>query len=501
MPQPTSDSPLANPSHSALHNFHINVKMFGAVCDGIADDTAAISSAITAALSARGGGSVFLPGPTKITSTITITPTMSQFLHIVGGHSVGSGLVQFGYPPGIKITPPGGTNAAFRVNGVGAAGVTFENLHFQGAGRSVFVDQTANVQFRNCGFESTQAGTPPVAIDDSFWVSFYTCALVAPDTSTVAVNMRSKQNNVISTYLINFENCVFNKGGAKWNQVNTTSEQPGHFYFKSCHTENFNTQPLFDVTSAVGATIQTVAMLDCQHYDSVGTHPPYFRVGSAVTARAICLQGCGEADTRGIQILTGGALNGAVVLNPRGAWTIVDNAGTATAGSSITQKETGLQFVAPIGGPGGAPNETNVFSSNGPTIRLGIPGEANARAGIDVDGKYYWGPGGGTSGFDTNLSRTAGGTLKIADTGGGTGALTIGDGTLSKSTGGRFGLNSGLQITAAGEFVEFLENGTTDAAAGATNTARFYCRDNGAGKTQLCVRFNTGAVQVLATEP
>ena len=31
--------------------------------------------------------------------------------------------------------------------------------------------------------------------------------------------------------------------------------------------------------------------------------------------------------------------------------------------------------------------------------------------------------------------------------------------------------------------------------------ARVYVRDNGAGKTQLVVRFNTGAVQVLATEP
>jgi hypothetical protein len=40
-----------------------------------------------------------------------------------------------------------------------------------------------------------------------------------------------------------------------------------------------------------------------------------------------------------------------------------------------------------------------------------------------------------------------------------------------------------------------------DPAAPATNTGRLYYRDNGSGKTQLCVRFATGAVQVLATEP
>jgi hypothetical protein len=41
----------------------------------------------------------------------------------------------------------------------------------------------------------------------------------------------------------------------------------------------------------------------------------------------------------------------------------------------------------------------------------------------------------------------------------------------------------------------------SDPAAPAANTGRVYFRDNGAGKTQLCVRFPTGAVQVIATEP
>jgi hypothetical protein len=44
-------------------------------------------------------------------------------------------------------------------------------------------------------------------------------------------------------------------------------------------------------------------------------------------------------------------------------------------------------------------------------------------------------------------------------------------------------------------------NTTTDAAAPADSRARVYVRDNGAGKEQVVVRFNTGAVQVLATEP
>lgn len=53
-----------------------------------------------------------------------------------------------------------------------------------------------------------------------------------------------------------------------------------------------------------------------------------------------------------------------------------------------------------------------------------------------------------------------------------------------------------IGVTSTFEFTEIA-----DPAAGATNTARLYAKDNGAGKTQLVVRFPTGAVQVLATEP
>jgi len=41
----------------------------------------------------------------------------------------------------------------------------------------------------------------------------------------------------------------------------------------------------------------------------------------------------------------------------------------------------------------------------------------------------------------------------------------------------------------------------SDPSAPSANQGRLYFRDNGAGKTQLCVRFNTGAIQVLATQP
>lgn len=65
----------------------------------------------------------------------------------------------------------------------------------------------------------------------------------------------------------------------------------------------------------------------------------------------------------------------------------------------------------------------------------------------------------------------------------------VGIGTTSPDT--RLDIDAGA--------IEFAE--MTAPAAGAANTGRLFCRDNGSGKTQLCVIFNTGAIQVIATQP
>ena len=42
---------------------------------------------------------------------------------------------------------------------------------------------------------------------------------------------------------------------------------------------------------------------------------------------------------------------------------------------------------------------------------------------------------------------------------------------------------------------------TTAAPTGQPNSGRIFTRDNGSGKTQLCVQFGTGIAQCFATEP
>ena len=67
--------------------------------------------------------------------------------------------------------------------------------------------------------------------------------------------------------------------------------------------------------------------------------------------------------------------------------------------------------------------------------------------------------------------------------------------------------NAGLFAAAFGINTDPSETGVvtggeiSDPSAAATNEGKIYFKDNGAGKTQACVRFNSGAVQCFATEP
>jgi hypothetical protein len=77
------------------------------------------------------------------------------------------------------------------------------------------------------------------------------------------------------------------------------------------------------------------------------------------------------------------------------------------------------------------------------------------------------------------------------------GESPAGFGIYGKTTGTGFaGYFNGK--TFMSQFVEIAEMSTPAAPGG--NRARLFVRDNGLGKTQLCVRFPTGTVKVLATE-
>jgi hypothetical protein len=91
--------------------------------------------------------------------------------------------------------------------------------------------------------------------------------------------------------------------------------------------------------------------------------------------------------------------------------------------------------------------------------------------------------------------RVQGGALRILNHAGTTTILLLDDaGNLT--TTGALSLASTMGLS---NFIEFGE--IADPSAPVVNKGRLYVKDNGSGKSQLAVRFPSGAVQILATEP
>lgn len=114
----------------------------------------------------------------------------------------------------------------------------------------------------------------------------------------------------------------------------------------------------------------------------------------------------------------------------------------------------------------------------------GVTGDAFPSVAIQAGGRMQWSP--GTGDYDTYLERTGIGDLTLGVMGGvGAARLVVQQIGLLDATG----------------FMDFkARSGGAPGVADTTNTPRVYADVSG-GKARLMVRFNTGASQVIATEP
>ncbi len=90
-----------------------------------------------------------------------------------------------------------------------------------------------------------------------------------------------------------------------------------------------------------------------------------------------------------------------------------------------------------------------------------------------------------STGYLTSLTRQSGGDFILRNYGSGRIVMRPGD-------------NPANDITFGQGYEEFVE--IADPANPGTDRGRLFVRDNGAGKTQLCVKFNTGSTIVIATQ-
>lgn len=238
--------------------------------------------------------------------------------------------------------------------------------------------------------------------------------------------------------------------------------------------------------------------------------------------------------------LTGGTLTGNVTFNDTGEGVLFHGGGSllgASGGLTLAASGTnqnitltpsgsgvviGSAFLTPSAGyfsvgsrwmlyPGAAEGQIVLFNSGGTAadLRFQFGGTSSSYPAImrtTASGaafKFRLADDSGDADFTAGTATLSGAVnaTSAAITGGGSIYLSAGS-----STGGRIYPGDDayvfkfLDVNASGG-VAFESGEIADPAAPAANRGRLYFRDNGSGKTQLVVRFPTGAVQVIATEP
>lgn len=181
----------------------INAKTYGAVGDGVTDDTAALQSALTAAQNAKAG--LFIPqGTYKITSTLT---TAQQFYqpNIMGANARGTILAGSGAFSILKMLGGSGSLAVAKIG----------NIAFTGAG-CVGVELSAcdGITVDNCYFYTLAGGVLFNNAAAGSFTEFCVAEYCSFDTTVAtAIEYRVVSGNN-SFHGSGFRNCVINQSAS-----------------------------------------------------------------------------------------------------------------------------------------------------------------------------------------------------------------------------------------------------------------------------------------------
>jgi hypothetical protein len=488
--KPLSSDFLSNPSHSALHNFHANVKAYGATGNGSSDDRAAIQAAVDDL--ATTGGTLFFPPGTYLVSTPGIVlpgdPGSVKYMHILGHGATIKATTAISMMnralPSDMTDAVNRMNMRFKIEGlrflgdldtgqvgldmVATYGLVVKNCDFDSCDigfRQTFclmskTEECFDKTSKTYGFEArsgnglwsgaTQANTP------SNLAVFKSCRSYGATAATAQFYIHGSAN-------CRLEDCV-TEGNNPVNAIKHDDEgstTAKFFSVKNHHSENTPSNAVILSASMGRVNIDSLwHQTNCIMIDATGANSaavihvtnlpwipfnPAFKAGGATTWYFDWPGASGTGSVDATAAWSGGTMPGGLFY---AKYSIVGaNAVHQVSGLSIKGKQGGSGYLDISANPTDTQPFFQFWTGAGTYMMMG--------------------PGGSTA-PDVQLTRAAASVL-------------------------------GMGI--AGQGIQFTENGTTDLAAGAANTARLYVRDNGAGKTQLCVRFNTGAVQVIATEP
>jgi parallel beta-helix repeat protein len=230
----------------------VSVKDFGAVGNGVADDTAAIQAAIDAVGSA-GGGSVYVPvGTYKLTSSLTVT---NDYVSIIGDGSSAS--ILLGNNPVNWIIKFNANADYMKLDGLWIKGSAVDNTTTQyGVGYTSDTDDPENVIIQNCKFSHSNNGI--VIGTGRYWKitqnSFETLVGIISGTGYGILAAANNSNNVFSentfkgTLTSHLRHAIYNSVGSRFNVVSNN-------VIKDCNEGAIT----FNATSAQAGVLGVIA--------------------------------------------------------------------------------------------------------------------------------------------------------------------------------------------------------------------------------------------------
>lgn len=416
----------------------INVKdpAFGAVGDGATDDTAAIQAAIDYARADRYRGIIFFPpGEYVVTDKFRLGQDglggellgVHHRLHFLGGANT-SGYLTGQLPPAVFIDGTAITDdPIFEIFDTGD--VHFENLMLDGGHQAIYANNLASLWFKNCSMRvgtSGNADNTPFYGENIFWSYFDHVAFSAPTTADYGMILKGAlSDDVQSCGLLTFDHCQWNNGGINYHQ--DVAQAGGGMTFRQCVTEGFNGLAFIEFTEdgAVSDQYHTGSWVfeNIIHADQLSNSPLIHMDAAHLNFNMPIFNGVLGSGEVLIEVDAGTLLN-PIIMGTIGSGTLTkiqDGSGNPLA--CIRQKATGLDFR----GTSADNTTTDLTSNHGNMLRFSRDGDAHARHGISSDGVHSWGAGGATSGWDTNLYRSAANVLKTDDKLVATGGLGVGN--------------------------------------------------------------------------
>jgi hypothetical protein len=530
-----------------------DVRAYGAVGDGIADDTVAVNSAIAAAEAAPRGGIVYFPpGRYRITNALGLPGellTVRQPLQLLGAGPLLSIITTddatrhifhctFAIPdindkvvPFIfrdlkieaSVTRTAGSAIEQDVTGnLFQHGIRIENCHFKGQHVGIHLTGASGSVIENCTFWQGIASEADVWIDEQTGsdssAHLITGCLFGDTTGTaskaVKITGKSGGDRIVGNLFAYYENQIYFEmdGGGGPGAAQGTSQLIHGNIMEAARTAAIRMTGADRQRQTVisgnairqGAAAPGGALQRCLLADPVGPE------GFAHFGMVVGNKFAGDlGGSKGIELSpTGGAAT------PR--WFISDNQfeGFTTAlefNGSVTELMLGCNAFL-----GNAANMVDSSTAGrGATFldRVGIGAENTAvptkelhlKSALAGRPRVYLEGMAGVSSPGVEFAFDAANTRRAAMVGTAAGTSGTQLELFTKPDGA--GIAQRLVLDKDGNALwrtpnyQEMISVSVDPGGPAAGRARLFLRDNGSGKTQFCVRFASGSVQVLATEP